>query len=549
MSLLAARSSSALTSRKPVRGLFALLGAALLLGAPSAARAASITGTVIGPDGEPFRAAFVEAQNLKTKITTIVLSQKDGTYRIDHLPAGMYNVQVNKIGYRVEQNRVLDLSTQPSVTAAFALQKAAVLWSDLNIYQGILLLPNLPGKNVLFAEGNDVASRDSACAVCHSFQKKMAPYIRTETEWRSRVEFMKETMHCCTGNQKTSAQDEKDLVSYLTAVFGPKSVLPASPADDPRYQATVNPISDEALNIVYVEYELPGPDRMPWSAVPDGKGHVWLPYKSDQNKIARVNIDTGVVTEYRVPFKGVAQVHSVFPAADGGVWLAESNGPPNLGRWDPKTEVITEYPDTGGKHTVRSRPDGLVCASGRLSLFDPKTNEYTHFDNAPNAYGVVFDNDGNCWFTQYGKSGKFGRIDVKTKQAKMWMAPSQEAGRFAYLRRIQVDKNGIVWMSESEANQILRFDPKTETSREFPLPGPMATPYAMNLDKDGFIWYSSEYMDVYGRMDPTTGKTVEYPFPHAENFSREFFFDDQGRNWYATPSNNKVGYFYLAPRR
>ena len=280
------------------------------------------------------------------------------------------------------------------------------------------------------------------------------------------------TMHCCTGNQKTSAEDEKDLVSYLTAVFGPNSVLPASPADDPRYQATVKPISDEALNIVYVEYELPGPDRMPWSATPDGKGNVWLPYKSDQNKIARVNIDTGVVTEYRVPFKGVAQIHSVFPAADGGVWLAESNGPPNLGRWDPKTEVITEYPDTGGKHTVRSRPDGLVCASGRLSLFDPKTNEYTHFDSAPNAYGVVFDNDGNCWFTQYGKSGKIGRIDVKTKQVKMWTSPTQDAGRFSYNRRIQVDKNGIVWFSESEANQIGRFDPKTETFKEFRAAGP-----------------------------------------------------------------------------
>ena len=543
-------SACARLSRKSPRGLSALLSAAILLAAASTARAATISGTVIGPDGQPFRAAFVEAQNLKTKITTYVLSQNDGTYRIDNLPPGMYDVRPSKIGFRAEQNRILDLSTQATATAPLALLKGAVLWSDLSIYQGIMLLPNLPGKNILFAEGIDVASRDSACAVCHSFQKKMAPYIRTEAAWRSRVEFMKETMHCCGGNQKTSAEDEKNLVSYLTAVFGPNSILPPSPADDPRYAATVKPISDEALNIVYTEYELPGPERMPWSATPDGKGNVWLPYKSDQNKIARVNIETGVVSEYRVPYKGVAQVHSVFPAADGGVWLAESNGPPNLGRWDPKTEKITEYSDPqGGKHTVRSRADGLVCASGRLSLFDPKTQEYTHFENAPNAYGVTFDNNGDCWFTQYGKSGRFGKIDVKTKTAKMWMAPSQEAGRFAYLRRIQVDKDGIVWMSESEANMILRFDPKTEKSTEFLLPGPFATPYAMNLDKEGFIWYASEYMDVYGRMDPKTGKTVEYPFPHAENFSREFFLDEQGRNWYATPSNNKVGYFYLAPKR
>jgi hypothetical protein len=30
--------------------------------------------------------------------------------------------------------------------------------------------------------------------------------------------------------------------------------------------------------------------------------------------------------------------------------------------------------------------------------------------------------------------------------------------------------------------------------------------------------------------------------------SREYFLDAQGRMWYATPSNNKVGYFYLAGR-
>jgi streptogramin lyase len=53
-------------------------------------------------------------------------------------------------------------------------------------------------------------------------------------------------------------------------------------------------------------------------------------------------------------------------------------------------------------------------------------------------------------------------------------------------------------------------------------------------------------MDVLGRMDPKTGKTVEYPFPHSENTIREFFLDSQGRNWYASPSNAKVGYFYLA---
>jgi streptogramin lyase len=68
----------------------------------------------------------------------------------------------------------------------------------------------------------------------------------------------------------------------------------------------------------------------------------------------------------------------------------------------------------------------------------------------------------------------------------------------------------------------------------------------MNLDRNRDIWYSSEYLDEVGRLNTTTGKVTEYPFPHSEITSREYFLDALGRMWYATPSNNKVGYFYLA---
>jgi hypothetical protein len=49
---------------------------------------ATISGTVNGADGAPFQGAFVEAQNSKTKITVIVLSNSQGQYRIPDLNAG-----------------------------------------------------------------------------------------------------------------------------------------------------------------------------------------------------------------------------------------------------------------------------------------------------------------------------------------------------------------------------------------------------------------------------------------------------------------------------
>jgi len=41
-----------------------------------------------------FKGAFVQAQNSKTKINVIVLSDRQGRYRIPDLAAGDYRVQI-----------------------------------------------------------------------------------------------------------------------------------------------------------------------------------------------------------------------------------------------------------------------------------------------------------------------------------------------------------------------------------------------------------------------------------------------------------------------
>jgi virginiamycin B lyase len=111
---------------------------------------------------------------------------------------------------------------------------------------------------------------------------------------------------------------------------------------------------------------------------------------------------------------------------------------------------------------------------------------------------------------------------------------------------MEVAPDGMVWVGEFAGGKMARFDPATQTFKEYPLPGPDPTPYAMGFDADGYLWYNSHRMDVLGRFDTKTGKVIEYPFPHSEMAMREFFRDSQGRMWYGSNPNNKVGYFYLA---
>ncbi|HWF38067.1 MAG TPA: carboxypeptidase regulatory-like domain-containing protein [Candidatus Acidoferrales bacterium] len=515
--------------------------AALLLA--GACHAATITGTVKGADGVAFQGAFVEAQNTKSRITTIVLSDSGGRYLIPNLPVGDYRVQIKAIGFRAEPRSGVALSADQQASFDFALQKAPVRWNEISFNQAMQLWPAGKGKDLLAAH----------CSICHEFQTRMASVTRDADGWADRVAFMRQAMHFSIflGPNLTD-QDASDVAAYLTSLFGPDSVLPKSPADLPGYQKTVRPFSSVAMNIVYVEYEMPGPSRMPFSAAPDKNGNIWIPDFGVANKITRLDPKTGEMQDFSVPFNGTAGIHSAVPAPDGSVWLAEQ-GSNRVGKWNPATQKITEFQDAyvagkegiedgGSKHTVRIDRAGKVWVSGvPLVRFDPETEKFTRFIEGEYAYDVKPESNGDAWFTG-PLVNKIGKVDGKTLKVTQWTPPTANS----FPRRMEIAADGTIWFGEFNSGKMGRFDPKMQTFKEYQLPGPDPSPYALGIDSDGYIWYDAHYMDEIGRFDPRTGKTVEYPFPHSEIVMREFFRDAQGRMWYGSAPNNKVGYFYLA---
>ena len=279
------------------------------------AQAASVAGSVRGPDGTPFRGAFVQAENTSTRILVSVLTDKDGRYRIENLPPGKYQLQVKAAGYRTDPRAGVSLTAEQNSSCDFALQQGMVRWNDLSQYQGEMLFPEAKGKDLLLGK----------CFACHGFQSRMASVRRDEDGWRDRVAYMKESMHFFLGAVGGPFDDQNaaDVASYLNSLFGEASVLPKSPAEMPQYKDLVRTFNDDAMKIVYVEYEMPGPSRMPWSAFPDMDGNYWLPYYGNANKIGKLDPKTGEVQEYPVPNQGTAAIHSAVPAPDGSVWLTE----------------------------------------------------------------------------------------------------------------------------------------------------------------------------------------------------------------------------------
>src|SRR6266852_1815791 len=206
------------------------------------AQAATVTGSVKSPDGTAFRGAFVQAQNTSTRVLVSVLTDQDGRYRFENLPAGKYQVQVKAVGFRAAPSTGVSLSAEQNASYDFALQQGMVRWSDLSQYQGEVLFPEAKGKDLLVGR----------CFACHGFQSRMASARRDEEGWRDRVAYMKESMHFFLGGLGAPFNDEnaEDVATYINSLFGESSVLPMSPSELPQYKELVRKFDNDAMKIV-----------------------------------------------------------------------------------------------------------------------------------------------------------------------------------------------------------------------------------------------------------------------------------------------------------
>src|SRR5580700_8418541 len=211
--------------------ILALISATIFL--VTFAHGATITGTVKGPDGVPFKGAFVQAQNTKSKITVNVLSHKDGGYRVEDLPAGEYVLRIRAVGFQAEPRTGVTLTASQSASMDWALKPGTVRWRDLSLYQGEKLLPNIRGKEMVFGPMSNF--RDAPCQICHGFQTRMASVSRDLVGAKDRVDYMRTRMHFLLGSMVNDEQAGK-VASFIADAFGPDSALPKSPADLPEYK-------------------------------------------------------------------------------------------------------------------------------------------------------------------------------------------------------------------------------------------------------------------------------------------------------------------------
>jgi streptogramin lyase len=326
---------------------------------------------------------------------------------------------------------------------------------------------------------------------------------------------------------------------------------------------TMSRPTGRATRAIVTEYELPRATIQPHDVIVDKDGAVWY---SDFGElfISKFDPKTLKLTEYPVKqFKPDAPVGNLSLELDhqGNFWF-DTMYQGSLGMLNPKTEEIKYYPlppewndirvqlnFVGLRHDV----DGKVWTKSvgtqdifRLDLASGKWDKFHPTDSLPGTgpyaiYQVISDSQNNLWMAEFA-DGHLGKIDAKTAQVTWYPLPTAH-GR---ARRMRIDDQDRIIVTEYRANKVAIFDTKTEKFTEFGLT-PYTSPYRAAIDKNGEIWTGGMATDRAVRIDPKSGKSVEYLLPRETNMRSLFLDDSTPRTTFWTGNNHAAALVKVEP--
>ncbi|QDS72785.1 hypothetical protein FKW77_005458 [Venturia effusa] len=177
---------------------------------------------------------------------------------------------------------------------------------------------------------------------------------------------------------------------------------------------------------------------------------------------------------YDMPTPGSGPCDSA-TGPDGALWAQNILVDTNV-RIDPGTGQVSEYRIS---YTIPGTNDPAVLpalTNGRTAL----------------ACAIRTGNDGNLYAAS-GLRNQFLRINPGTK-------------------KIDVFRPTGMYFSQTTANLISHFDYATEEITNFAVPTPLAAPLGMVFFR-GYLWYAELLGNKIARFDPITNTTKEYPLP------------------------------------
>jgi virginiamycin B lyase len=117
-----------------------------------------------------------------------------------------------------------------------------------------------------------------------------------------------------------------------------------------------------------------------------------------------------------------------------------------------------------------------------------------------------------------------------------WPVPTPE-----FARDPAVAPDGAIFIAVMHGNRLARFDPNTQTFREWDLP-PRHHPHGLLVDRQGIVWTTGNGNGTIGRFDPASGDMKEFSTPSGGGGPHTLVITDDGSTvWFTMQSGNRIG--------
>src|SRR6266480_874363 len=525
------------------------------------AHAQALSGRVSSAEEGAMEGVLVSAKQTGSSVTITVVSDTQGRYSFpaSRLQPGTYSLGIRAVGYVLNGPATATVLPQET-TIDLKLAKASNLAAQLTNAEWIASVPGTHSQKRTLLN----------CVGCHTLERvvrsthdsagfvqtlqRMAGYANQSTALRPQRRLADRDRELI-GEER--ARFQREQAQWLSAIN-----LSSGPSWQFALQGLPRP-SGRGTRVVLTEYDLPRPTIEPHDVVVDAEGIAWYSNFGEQT-LGKLDPKTGKVTEYPVPEpkKGSPTgALSVRSDKDGNLWLGMMYQA-SVAKFDRKTE----------KFQVWTIPAELNKDNTQINM------------TSPMSYAV----DGKLWTQNNGFAGVH-RVDLKSGTWETWdpfkdsprghniydvIADSQNNAYFTDIgkehigridaktgkltmyetptkgsgpRRGMMDAQDRLWFGEYRGNKIGMFDTKSEKFQEWAMPTPWSNPYDVAVDKNGEAWTGSMLSDRIARLDTKSGQVVEYLLPKSTNVRRVFVDNSTTPVTFWVGSNHGASIIKLEP--
>jgi virginiamycin B lyase len=524
---------------KPYILLSAASALAIVLCQPSSSVRAqnqdAITGKVSSDAEAAMEGVVVTAHKDGSIVSISVTTDAKGHYAFpeSRLEPGHYTLAIRAVGYDLAGSGATDVAAESTSKVDLKLQPTKNLPDQLTNAEWMMSIPGTEQQKSALLD----------CTSCHTLER-IVKSTHDADEWMYVISRMKgygavsqpiKPQPMLDRSRAGSPDEYSKMAAYLATIN-------LSATDTWTYPLKTLPRPTGAsTRAIVTEYDVGRITSEPHDILVDKDGKVWY---SDFGEmfIGKFDPKTLKLTEYPIKkFKPNAPTGLLSIEFDhvGKIWF-DTMYQGSLGCLDPKSGEITYYPVdpkwnddrvqlnfTGLHYEVDNKVWTKSVGTQDIFRVDLKTGQWEKFHptdvlpGVPHAgiYQVMADSHNNLWMAEFTE-GHLGKIDAKTLEVTWYANPSPHARD----RRIEIDAQDRVLVTEYRNSKVALFDTKTEKFTEYNLPE-YTFPYRANFDKNGEIWASTMSTDRVVRMDPRTDKTEQYLMP-ADTNMRTVFIDN-----------------------